>query len=97
MRQPGKRYADRFYLAAEVVLPSDRSHVQAKRELYKPHAHCRYVLTIEQERIEVRFDMRTEAGWNEQFFTEADDILVLPDFGLRCKLFDLYRGTSLVP
>jgi Uma2 family endonuclease len=97
MRQPGKRYADRFYLAAEVVSPSDRRHAQAKRELYKLHAHCKYVLTIQQERIEVRFDTRTEAGWNEQFFTEADDILVLPDFGLRCKLFHLYRGTSLVP
>ena len=97
MRQPGKRYADRFYLAAEVVSPSDRTYVETKRELYKLHAHCKYVLTIQQERIEIRFDTRTEAGRNEQLFTEADDVLVLPDFGLHCKVFDLYRGTSLAP
>jgi hypothetical protein len=39
--------------------------------------------------------MRTEAGWNEQRLTVLDDILVLPDFGLRCKVFEVYRGTAL--
>ena len=80
-----------------MVSPSDRTYVETKRELYKLHAHCKYVLTIQQERIEIRFDTRTGAGWNEQLFTEADDVLVLPDFGLHCKVFDLYRGTSLAP
>ena len=97
MRQPGKRYADRFYLAAEIVSSSDRTWVETKRELYKLHVHCKYVLTIQQERIEIRADMRTEAGWNEQRLTALDDILALPDVGLRCKVFDVYRGTSLAP
>jgi hypothetical protein len=26
-----------------------------------------------------------------------DDLLELPDFGLRCKVADLYRGTALRP
>jgi Uma2 family endonuclease len=97
MRQSGKRYADRFYLAAEVVSPSDRTWVETKRELYKLHADCKYILTIQQGRIEVRVDTRTDPGSTEQLLTKLDDLVVLPDFGLRCKVFDLYRGTSLAP
>jgi hypothetical protein len=40
-------------------------------------------------------DIRTEAGWDEQLLAELDDVLALPDFGLRCSLVDLYRGTWL--
>jgi Uma2 family endonuclease len=35
-----ERYADRFYLIAEVVSASDRSKVEGKREIYKLHAAC---------------------------------------------------------
>jgi Uma2 family endonuclease len=93
---PGERYADRFYLAAEIVSSSDR-YVESKCEVYKLHGHCKCVLTIQQDRIEVRADVRTEAGWKQQELIWADNVLVLADFGLRCALSDLYRGTSLAP
>jgi Uma2 family endonuclease len=94
---PDERYADRFYLAAEIVSASDRVDVGSKREAYKLHGSCTCILTVQQDRFEVRIDLRTDAGWSEQLLKKPDDILALPDFGLHCKLSDLYRGTPLVP
>jgi hypothetical protein len=38
-----------------------------------------------------------DAGWEEQLLANPDDLLVLPELGLRCKVSDLYRGTALLP
>jgi Uma2 family endonuclease len=96
-QDPDRRYADRFYLAAEIVSSSDRTYVESKRGVYKQHATCKCVLTVQQTRIEIRVDRRTDAGWTEQVLTAPDDLFVLADFGLRCKLAELYRGTALQP
>ena len=37
------------------------------------------------------------SGWTERRLTKPEDELVLEDFGLRCTLADLYRGTALQP
>lgn len=92
-----ERYADRFYLAAEIVSESDRTFVEAKRDLYRRHEACRCVLIVQQDRLEVRVDLRTVAGWTEALLTTLDDPLDLPAFGLHCKVADLYRGTALQP
>jgi Uma2 family endonuclease len=92
-----ERYADRFYLAAEVVSSSDKTFVEAKREIYRRHAACKCVLVVQQNRYEVSIDVRTDAGWPQQVLVKPDDVLDLPAFGLRCKLSDLYRGTALQP
>jgi Uma2 family endonuclease len=91
------RYSDRFYLAAEILSSSDRTYVESKRGIYKLHESCTCILTVQQERFEVRVDLRADAGWTEQTLTEPDDVIALPDFGLRCKVADLYRGTPLAP
>lgn len=93
----GERYADRFYGVAEIVSLSDRVDVDRKREIYKLHEPCRCILTVQQDRFEVRIDVRTDAGWTDQVLSAPDDVFALPDFGLRCKVADLYRGTPLVP
>jgi Uma2 family endonuclease len=90
-----ERYSDLFYLAAEVLSSSDRGYVESKREVYKLHDACKCVLTVQQDRFEVRVELRTGSGWSEKTLRASDDDLVLPDFGLRCRVFDLYRGTSL--
>jgi len=54
-------------------------------------------LTVQQNRFEVRIDLRSDTGWSEQLLNKPDDILALAAFGLRCKLSDLYRGTPLLP
>jgi Uma2 family endonuclease len=92
-----ERYSDRFYLAAEVVSTSDRRKVLAKRRIYKLHQACTCVLTIRQDCCEVRLDRRTDAGWSETVLQQPDNVLVLPEFGLRCTLADLYRGTRIKP
>ena len=92
-----ERYADRFYLAAEIVSLSDKTFVRAKREIYRQHEACKCVLVVQQNQFEVSVDLRGNAAWKEQLLTNPDDLLVLPDFGLRCKLSDLYRGTALQP
>jgi len=95
--KPGERYANRFYLVAEIVSSSDRSHVESKREVYKLHESCNCILTVQQDRFEVRIDLRTDTNWSEQVLKLPDDLLALPAFGLSCKLADLYRGTPLMP
>lgn len=86
------RYADRFYLVAEIISSSDAPKIEGKRDVYKLQPNCTYILTVEQDRMEVRIDMRAGDSW-----TTAVDELVLADFGLRCALSDVYRGTPLQP
>ena len=95
---PGnERYSDRFYLAAEVVSKSDRKTVESKREVYKRHPDCCCVLVIEQYRIEVAVWRLRDGGWAEHRLSGPRDQLILDEFGLRCTLADLYRGTRLQP
>lgn len=96
-RDAGRRYADRFYLAAEIVSRSDQPHIEGKRAVYMQHDACICIMTIQQDRYEARIDLRTAEGWSERMLTEPDDALSLSDFGLSCKLADLYEGTSLQP
>jgi len=91
------RYSDRFYLAAEIVSASDQKTVESKRQVYKRHPDCRCVLVIQQGSFDVSVSVLTDAGWAEHRLTKPDDPLILEDFGLRCVLADLYRGTALQP
>jgi Uma2 family endonuclease len=92
-----ERYADRFYLVAEIVSTSDGPKIEGKREIYKLHASCQCILTVQQERHEVRIDSRAGNSWTTAVLTDASEELVLTAFGLRCPLSDLYRGTPLAP
>jgi Uma2 family endonuclease len=92
-----ERYADRFYLAAEVASKSDQKTADAKRSIYQRHPDCRCVLVIQQDRFDVSVSLPGDAGWTEQRLSRADESLVLPAFGLNCTLADVYRGTSLQP
>jgi Uma2 family endonuclease len=94
---PDDRYSDRFYLAAEVVSNSDRKTVESKRDVYKRHPDCRCVLVIEQNRTEISVSVLSGSNWIERRLTQPSDELVLEEFGLRCTLADLYRGTALQP
>jgi Uma2 family endonuclease len=93
----GERYADRFYLAAEIVSSNERVDLDRKRSIYKLHEACSCIMTVQQDRFDLRIDLRTETGWSDQVLKRPDDIVALPAFGLRCKMSDLYRGTPLMP
>jgi len=91
---PDPRYADRFYLAAEVLSKSDKDIIETKREIYRAHQTCICVLLVEQERAEIVVDTRTGDGWVSQTLHEGD-ILTLLEFGLTCPVSEVYRGTPL--
>ncbi|MFL5050975.1 MAG: Uma2 family endonuclease, partial [Xanthobacteraceae bacterium] len=71
--------------------------IAKKRAVYMLHERCRCILTVQQDRCEVRVDLRAEDGWTGQVLTKPDDLLELADFGLRCRIADLYRGTAIQP
>src|ERR1700730_1291235 len=92
---PGRdpRYADRFFLVAEVVSQSDEPKIAGKREVYKRHPDCECILVIRQDRYEVTVDLRTEEVWVRETLSAPDDRVTLPAFGLRCSLQEIYKGT----
>ncbi len=99
-----QRFVDRAYLLAEVVSDTDEMRVpgtdkkwiDVKSAIYLDHAACEAVLIIEQDRMEVRVDEKTEKGWSSKTLGPADE-LHLSAFGLRCAIADLYEGTPLNP
>jgi Uma2 family endonuclease len=91
---PDPRYAERFYLAAEILSESDRGIIEGKRDIYRAHPYCTCILLVRQDRIEIDVDCRTGDGWHAQTLREADQ-LVLPEFGLTCPTRDVYRDTPL--
>jgi Uma2 family endonuclease len=91
------RYSDRFFLAAEIVSRSDQKTIEGKREIYQRHPDCRCVLVVQQDRFDVTVAVLTDVGWTDHRLTNVLDELVLEEFGLRCTLADLYRGTKLQP
>jgi Uma2 family endonuclease len=102
--EANQRFVDRAYLLAEVVSDTDKvtvpetdkKWIDVKRNIYLAHPACEAVLIIEQDRMEVRADVKTDKGWTSQKLGPADT-LRLPGFGLTCAVADLYEGTPLQP
>jgi Uma2 family endonuclease len=101
----GQRFVDRAYLLAEIVSATDDFPVpgtsgrwiDVKTEIYRSHDPCEAVLIIEQDRMEVRIDVRTKDGWQSAQLAGPAAELILPTFGLRCSVGQLYEGTPLQP
>ncbi len=102
---PDQRFVEKAYLLAEVVSPTDyvgvpgsnSRWIDVKRDLYRSHAHCGAVLIIEQNRMEVGIDLKTEGGWTSSIASGAGAEIVIPELGFRCVVGDLYEGTPLSP
>jgi len=91
---PDPRYADRFYLVAEVLSESDRGVIESKRDIYRAHPPCTCILLVRQDRLEITVDRRAADGWRAQVLHEGD-ALALPELGLTCQVADVYRDTPL--
>jgi Uma2 family endonuclease len=91
---PDPRYAERFYLVAEVLSESDKAIIESKRDIYRAHPSCTCILLIRQDRLEITVDSRTRDGWRSRMLQGADE-LDLPEFGLTCLVKDVYRDTPL--
>src|SRR4051812_4509712 len=91
---PDPRYANRFYLAAEVLSESNKSIIESKRDIYRAHTWCTCILLVQQDRMEIAVDLRKPGGWQSHVVRRSDQ-LVLRDFGLACPVTEVYRDTSL--
>jgi Uma2 family endonuclease len=91
---PDPRYAERFYLVAEVLSECDRGIIESKRDIYRAHPSCSCILLIRQDRLEITVDSRIGDGWHSQILA-GSDALILPGFGLTCTVKDVYRDTPL--
>jgi Uma2 family endonuclease len=91
---PDTRYAERFYLVAEVLSESDKGIIEGKREIYRAHPSCTCILLVCQDRAEITVDRRAADGWRSQVL-HGDDQLVLPEFGLAFAVLDVYRDTPV--
>ena len=91
---PDPRYAERFYLVAEVLSESDKAIIESKRDIYRAHPSCTCILLIRQDRLEITVESRTRDGWRSRMLQDADEF-DLPEFGLTCLVKDVYRDTPL--
>jgi Uma2 family endonuclease len=91
---PDPRYAEKFYLAAEVLSDSDKDFIESKRDIYRAHPSCTCILMVRQDVVEIIADLRTADGWRTQVLRDSDE-LRLPQFGLACAVKDVYRDTAL--
>jgi Uma2 family endonuclease len=91
---PDPRYADRFYLVAEVLSESDQDVIDRKRGIYREHPSCTCILLVRQDRAELIVEQRTADDWTSRTLGASDQLL-LPEFGLACPVKDIYRDTPL--
>jgi Uma2 family endonuclease len=92
---PDPRYAERFYLVAEVLSDSDEDIIDSKRHIYRSQPSCSCILLIRQDRMEITVDRRTDDSWRSHVLRDGGDTLSLPDFGLNCQVRDVYRDTPV--
>jgi Uma2 family endonuclease len=91
----GQRHVERFYLPAEILSDSDDERIELKRGFYRGHEHNRAILLVRQDIMEVELDRRTSAGWTTETLRGAEATLRLDEFGLLCRLADLYHDTPV--
>ena len=72
---PNPRYADRFYLVAEVLSESDKGIIESKRDIYRAHPSCTCILLISQDRMEIVVDRRTGNTWTLEVLGVGDDLV----------------------
>ena len=90
-------YSDRFQLVAEVLSPTNtRREMDLKLRRYREAPENLYAVVIEPREFRVEIYAK-RANWQPVSLTEPDDVIEMPEFGLRCRLADLYRGTPLDP
>jgi Uma2 family endonuclease len=97
---PGMRdeqYAEYFQLAAEVLSPTNvRKLIDIKTRLYCKAPDNLYALVIDPRKLWVEIYAKT-CGWEPVILKRPDDLIEMPEFGLRCRTADLYRRTPLDP
>ena len=90
-------YSEKFQLAGEVMSPTNtRREIDLKLRRYREGPDNLYVVVIEPSEFLVEIHARRES-WQPKVLKQPDDIVEMPEFGLRCCVVEIYRGTPLDP
>ncbi len=90
-------YSERFQLVAEILSPSNtRREIDLKLRRYREAPDNLYAVVIEPREFRVEIYGKSR-NWELAVLKQADDPIEMPEFGLRCRVGDLYRGTPLDP
>jgi Uma2 family endonuclease len=101
-------FASRFYLAVEVLSPSDEAIydqsgkrvIDVKLALYQSHVHSRCIMLVRQDRLEIALHLRHADGtWSGEPATlnSPTDVIEIDGIGRLSMLAEAYAGTSLEP
>ena len=90
-------YAQDVQLVAEILSPSNtRTEIDMKLRRYREAPSNLYAVVIEPREFLVEVHARSR-NWQPLMLEQADDPIEMPEFGLRCSVGDLYRGTPIDP
>ena len=90
-------YSEKFQLAGEIMSPTNtRREIDLKLRRYREGPDNLYVVVIEPSEFLVEIHARRES-WQPKVLKQPDDMVEMPEFGLRCRVVEIYRGTSLDP
>jgi Uma2 family endonuclease len=90
-------YSERFQLVAEVMSPTNtRREIDLKLRRYREAPDNLYAVVIEPREFLVEIHAKCN-DWQPAILTKPDDPIEMPEFGLRCRVAALYRGTPLDP
>jgi Uma2 family endonuclease len=90
-------YSECFQLVAEVLSPSNtRDKIDLKLRRYREAPENLYAVVIEPREFMVEIYAKSRK-WEPAILKRPDNVIAIPEFGLRCLVGDLYRGTPLDP
>jgi Uma2 family endonuclease len=90
-------YSERFQLAAEVLSPSNtRKEIDLKLRRYCEAPANLYAVVIDPRAFVVEIYAKRRK-WDVVVLKRPDDVIEMPEFGLRCRVAELYRSTDLDP
>jgi len=90
-------YSEKFQLAGEIMSPTNsRQEIDLKLRRYREGPDNLYAVVIEPREFLVEIHAMCE-NWQAVVFVKAGATIEMPEFGLRCRVVDLYRGTPLDP
>jgi Uma2 family endonuclease len=90
-------YSERFLLVTEVLSPSNtRTEIGLKLRRYCEAPDNLYALVVDPREFMVEVHSRSR-DWQPLRLAKPDDVIEMPEFGLHCRVVDLYRGTVLDP
>jgi Uma2 family endonuclease len=90
-------YSERFQLAAEVLSSTNgRQEIDLKLCRYREAPDNLYAVVIAPREFLVEIHSR-RGNSQPAILTKPDDSIEMPEFGLRCRVADLYVGTPLDP